>query len=290
MLVILLKIILVLNHLYEIIRKGKKLAEKKFQTIKVNNLDENIIIITLNREKFSNAFNTKMAEELIYLFQKMNIEEFPNLRCIIITGSGNKAFCAGGDLKERLGMDVSQWNKQHLVYEKMIKSILECNIPIIGAINGAAIGGGCEIVASLDFSFASEEAKFAQTEVKVGIIPGIGGTQNLTSCIGVKRAKELILTGRIFSAKEALKYGLINGIYKKESLMKHVIEYAKLISSNAPIAVRQAKKSIEMGHKLSLSEGMSFEIECYNKTINTNDRIEGIKAFNEKRKPNFKGN
>ena len=277
-------------NLYEFIRKGKKLAEKKFQTINVDNINKYIKIVTLERENFSNAFNTKMAEELLSFFQNMNVENHPDLRCIIISGSGNKAFCAGGDLKERLGMNVSSWNKQHLIFEKMIRSIIDCKIPIIGAINGAAIGGGCEIVASLDFSFASENAKFAQTEVKVGIIPGIGGTQNLARCVGLKRAKELILTGRIFTAQEALEYGLINGVYKKEELMKNVIEYAKLISSNAPIAVRQAKKSIEIGYNLSLSDGMSFEIECYNKTINTKDRVEGINAFNENRKPNFKGN
>ncbi len=272
------------------ILKGKKLINKNFETIKIINISKNVILLTLNRNEFSNAFNTKMAEEIFGFFEDMNINNYFEARCLVITGAGDKAFCAGGDLKERLNMSVSTWKKQHLIFEKMIKSIIECQIPIIGAINGAAIGGGCEIVAALDFSFASEDAKFAQTEVKVGIIPGIGGTQNLARCIGLKKAKELILTGRIFSSQEALEFGLINGIFKKEELMKNVLKYAEMISFNAPIAIRQAKKAIDKGYNLSISEGMFFEIECYSKTIDTNDRLEGIQAFNEKRKPEFKGN
>ncbi len=266
------------------------MINKNFETIKIKNISKDIILLTLNRKELSNAFNTKMAEELCFFFEYMNINNYFEVRCLVITGSGDKAFCAGGDLKERLGMEVSVWKKQHFIFEKMIKSIIECQIPIIGAINGAAIGGGCEIVAALDFSFASENAKFAQTEVKVGIIPGIGGTQNLAKSIGLKKAKELILTGRVFSSEEALKFGLINGIFKKEELMNNVLKYAEMISSNAPIAIRQAKKAIDKGYNLSISDGMFFEIECYSKTIDTNDRLEGIKSFNEKRTPEFKGN
>ena len=262
--------------------------EKEYKTIKVEVIKDYITLVTLNRPESANAFNTLMARELIHLFENLSMTPV-DCRVVIITGSGERAFCAGGDLKERDGMTDSQWVEQHLVYEKMARTVIEFPIPIIGAINGAAYGGGCELVAMLDFVYASDNAKFAQTEVKLGIIPGAGGTQTLTRAIGERRAKELILTGKVFSAQEALDWGLVNKVLKISELLPTVLKTAQIIADNAPIAVRQAKQAIHKGLQMSLSDGMSFEIEAYNRTAPTKDRIEGVKAFNEKRPPIFKG-
>ena len=162
-------------------------------------------------------------------------------------------------------------------------------IPIIGAINGAAYGGGCELAAAVDFAYVAESAKFAQTEVKIGIIPGAGGTQTLPRAIGERRAKELILTGQVFNAQQALEWGLANAVYSAEELLPAALKTAQAISANAPVAVRQAKQAISKGPSMSLADGLAFEIESYNRTIPTQDRREGVSAFNEKRAPDFKG-
>lgn len=210
-------------------------------------------------------------------------------RVLVLTGSGDRAFCAGGDLKERNGMSDTAWGRQHLIYERMARAILNCPTPIIGVINGAAYGGGCELVAAVDFAYVAEGAKFAQTEVKFGIIPGAGGTQTLARAIGERRAKELILTGQVFDADQALDWGLANAIYPLKELMPAALATAQTLAENAPIAVRQAKQAIGKGRQMSLADGLSFEIEAYNRTIPSQDRREGVKAFNEKRKPNFSG-
>ena len=186
-------------------------------------------------------------------------------------------------------MSDTAWGRQHLIYERMARAILNCPTPIIGVINGAAYGGGCELVAAVDFAYVAEGAKFAQTEVKFGIIPGAGGTQTLARAIGERRAKELILTGQVFDADQALDWGLANAIYPLKELMPAALATAQTLAENAPIAVRQAKQAIGKGRQMSLADGLSFEIEAYNRTIPSQDRREGVKAFNAKRKPNFSG-
>ena len=259
-----------------------------FETLKIEKKSQYILLVTLNRPKFANAFNTQMGIDLYKFFEQFSLNDF-NVRVIVITGSGDKSFCAGGDLKERNNMDVVAWQKQHLIFERMIRSIVNCPIPCICAVNGAAYGGGCELVTAVDFSYASENATFAQTETKLGIIPGAGGTQNLTRAIGERRSKEYILTGKSFDAFEAHQMGLINKVVKKDELINEILLVANKIAENAPIAVKQAKKSINLGLQMSLRDGLDFEIEAYNRTIDTEDRYEGIRAFNSKRKPNFKG-
>ena len=261
---------------------------KKYETIKVLSIQPHVLLIIMNRPHVSNAFNTKMAEEISSFFEDFSLNNI-DCRAIILTGMGEKSFSAGADLKERRGMTLESWKMQHSKFEKMIQAILNCETPIIGAINGAAFGGGCELVAALDFSFASETATFAQTEAKLGIIPGIGGTQNLSRAIGEKRAKELILSGRIFTAVDALSWGLINEVFSYDLLLTKTVECAVRISNNAPFAIKQAKKAIHEGLQMTLANGMEYELKCYNRTISTKDREEGILAFNEKRNPNFTG-
>jgi enoyl-CoA hydratase/carnithine racemase len=186
-------------------------------------------------------------------------------------------------------MDDDAWGRQHLVYERMIRAILGCPLPIVGAVNGAAYGGGCEMAAATDFLYAADSARFALTETSLGIIPGAGGTQTLARAIGERRAKEYILCAKPFSAGEALQWGLVNALFPQERLIDEALQTAARIADNAPIAVRQAKQSIHRGLHMSLGDGLAFEIEAYNRTVPTEDRLEGVRAFNEKRKPQFHG-
>ena len=229
-----------------------------------------------------------MARDLIALFEGVSLDA-ADVRAIVLTGAGTRAFCAGGDLKERNGMTDEAWARQHLLFERKIRAVIGCPVPIVGAINGAAYGGGCELAAAVDFCCAADTAKFAQTEVRIGIIPGAGGTQNLARAVGERRAKELILSGMSFSAAQALEWGLVNAVYPQDALLPAALETASRIAENAPIATRQAKQAIHKGLQMSLSDGLAFEIEAYNRTIPTEDRREGVAAFNEKRKPVFKG-
>ncbi len=246
------------------------------------------MLITLNRPDSANALNTQMANDLIEVFEGLALDP-NNTRAVVVTGSGARAFCAGGDLKECNSMSDHLWTKQHLVYERMVRAVLGCPIPVIGAINGAAYGGGCELACALDFVYASEKAKFAQTGTRLGIIPGAGGTQTLARAVGERRAKELILSGQPFFASKAKEWGLVNDVFPANDVLKKTLEVAHMIASNAPIAVRQAKQAIHKGLQMGLMDGLAFEIEAYNRTIPTEDRREGVASFNEQRKPEFKG-
>ena len=259
-----------------------------YATLLLEHPAKHVLQITLNRPEAANAFNTQMSRELYQLFENLALE-LSDIRCIVLTGTGERAFCAGGDLKERKGMSDEAWCKQHLVYERMARAILDCPLPIIGAINGAAYGGGCELTAAADFVYAADHAKFALTETSLGIIPGAAGTQTLARAVGERRAKELILSARPFTAIEASSWGLVNTVYPLAQLLPAALTTATKIAANAPVAVRQAKQSIHRGLQMSLRDGMAFEIESYNRTIPTQDRREGVLAFNEKRKPAFKG-
>lgn len=264
------------------------MPENTYTTILLEHPAQHVLQVTLNRPQAANAFNTQMARELHQLFEDLALDS-KDIRCVILTGSGDRAFCAGGDLKERKGMTDEAWGKQHLVYERMVRAMLDCPLPIIGAINGAAYGGGCELTAACDFVYAADHAQFALTETSLGIIPGAAGTQTLARAMGERRAKELILSARPFNAQQAHAWGLANEVYPLAELLPAALGTAKCIAANAPIAVRQAKQAIHRGLQMSLRDGMTFEIEAYNRTIPTEDRLEGVLAFNEKRKPEFRG-
>lgn len=264
------------------------IEETGYGTLLLTRPREHILLITLNRPEAANAFNTAMAREIMEVFDGLNLTP-DTARAIVVTGSGTRAFCAGGDLKERNGMTDAAWGAQHLIYECMIKAVIDCPIPTIGAINGAAYAGGCELALGLDFLIAADHAKFAQTETRIGIIPGAGGTQTLARAVGERRAKELILSARPFSAQEALAWGMVNTIHPGAELLECALDVASSIAANAPIAVRQAKIAIHRGLQMSLRDGMTFEIEAYNRTVPTQDRREGVLAFNEKRQPKFEG-
>ncbi len=264
------------------------MSERSYATLALEQPAEYVLRVVLNRPEAANAFNTQMATDLMRLFEDLNLAP-GDTRCIILTGAGERAFCAGGDLKERDGMSDEAWGAQHLVYERMIRAILDCPLPVIGAINGAAFGGGCELAAAADFVYAADSARFAMTETSLGIIPGAGGTQTLPRAVGERRAKELILSARRFSADEALRWGLVNEVFPLPQLQEEALAAAQRIAANAPLAVRQAKQAIRRGLQMTLADGHGFEIEAYNRTVPTADRREGVRAFNEKRKPQFRG-
>lgn len=259
-----------------------------FQTLQLDEPAPGLLVITLNRPAVRNALNTQMGRELREFFVPLKFTP-EGLRCIVITGAGDKAFCSGGDLKERKGMTDDAWRLQHAIFEEAYYAVMDSAVPVIAAVNGAAYAGGCELALACDFVFASSEARFALTEVTIGIMPGGGGTQNLPRAVGERRAKQIILTGMPFTAQQACDWGLVNEVHAPGLLMPAVMEVAQRIASNAPISVRQAKKSIHGGMQMDLASGLAFEVQAYERMISTDDRHEGINAFNEKRKPNFKG-
>ena len=261
---------------------------KTFETVSVEYPQEYTVLVTLNRPEVANAMNTQMGLDLLAVFDGFCAA--PNKqRCVVITGSGAKAFCAGGDLKQRNGMTDEQWQDQHLIFERMIRAIVDCPVPVVAAVNGAAYAGGLEISLGCDFIYAADHARFALTEVTLGIMPGAGGTQTLPRAMGGRRAKEILLTGRPFSVQQAYEWGMVNRICKAKTLVTEALETAAVIAGNAPISTRQIKQSVNMGLNTDLRTGMMFEIEAYNRMVPTDDRREGIAAFNEKRKPVYRG-
>ena len=261
---------------------------QEFQTIRTEESGEGLTLLTLNRPQAANALNTQMGRDLLAFFETVNAA--PALtRAIVVTGAGERAFCAGGDLKERNGMTDEEWQDQHLLFEHMIRAVLACPVPVIGAVNGAAYAGGCELALCCDFIYAAETARFALTEVTLGIMPGAGGTQNLPRAVGERRAKEIILTGRPFGAREAHDWGMVNRLCAPGKVVEDALGTARMIADNAPISVRQAKHATHYGLQMDLASGMMLEIEAYNRLVPTEDRREGIASFNEKRKPVFKG-
>jgi enoyl-CoA hydratase len=258
-----------------------------FKTLQTKLHNKHILMVTLNRPQVLNAINIDMMQELHELWQELN-ENHQDLRCVIITGAGN-AFCAGADLKERKNITLTAWKAQLAVLRKAMIAMLECPIPVISAVNGPAFGGGLEITLASDFAYAVNTAIFAQSEVKLGIMPGALGTQNLPRACGLRRAKELSFTGQTFTANEALDWGILNKVCTPETLLQDVIATANLICANAPLAIQQVKKALNKSQQINIKLGFDFELKAYNRLLPTKDREEGILAFNEKRKPEFIG-
>ena len=258
-----------------------------YQTLKTE-LSERILTVTLNRPEIMNALNTQMGLDLSDLWGRLAALG-DDVRVVILTGAGDRAFCAGGDFKERNGLSDEAWRHQHEIFEHAFEAIIDSPIPVIAAANGHAYGGGLEFILAADFAYGVSTARFALTEVTIGIMPGGGGTQTLPRAVGNRRAKELILTGRPFTAAQALEWGVLNQVCEPGTLMDAVRDTARRIAGNAPLSVRQAKKSIQLGTQVDLHSGLRIEIEAYNHLVPTKDRREGIRAFIEKRKPVFTG-
>jgi enoyl-CoA hydratase len=263
-------------------------SEPGFRTLRLApSAEGRILTVELHRPDVLNAMNTAMGEELLACFR--GPAAVPSVRAVVLAGAGERAFSVGGDLKERAGMSDEAWRAQHVIFEQAAMAVLRCPAPVIAAVEGFALGGGGELALLADFIVAGEGAVFAFPEVTRGIFPGIGGTQLLPRIVGAPLAKELIFTGRRVDAAEALRIGLVNHVVPRGQARTRAHAIAATIAENAPIAVRQAKKAIAWGSETDLETGMVLAIEAYNATVVTEDRVEGVRAFAERRAPRFQG-
>lgn len=249
--------------------------------------DEHLAHLILNRPEVLNAIDNSLGFELSQAAERLSADE--SVWAIIFRGAGERAFSAGADLKARRDFTPDDWAKQRALFRDMFAKLRNVPQPMIAAVHGFALGGGTELAMLADFVVASDDAVFGLTEVSLGIIPGGGGTQNLPRMIGRNRAKELIFSARRIPASEALELGLVNHVVPRAELLGKARAIAKEIIKNSPFAVRQAKWAIDRGVDLSLEEGLQREHEAYMRAIASEDRREGITAFNEKRRPQFTG-
>lgn len=257
-----------------------------WETIRVE-VEDHIAVITFNRPEAMNAISTQLAKDVISVTRELADDR--EVWAAILTAEGDKAFCVGADLKERKNMSKEAMLKQRELFVRAFRAVSEFPKPIIAAVNGFAMGGGFEFALCCDLIYASENAFLALPEVGLGIIPGGGGTVNLPRLIGKSKAKELIFTGRRLAAAEAKDWGIVSKVVSREQLLEASRELCKEITKNAPVAVWQAKKSVNLGMEVDITTAFILEAECYNVCLKTEDRDEGLKAFNEKRKPVYKG-
>jgi enoyl-CoA hydratase len=244
-------------------------------------------ILAINRPKALNALNMETLQDIQAGIQE--VKNRPDIKVLIITGSGEKAFVAGADISEMKGMNSIEALNFAKLGHLTLKMIEDLDRPVIAAVNGFALGGGTELALACDFIYASENAKFGQPEVTLGILPGFGGTQRLSRLIGKGKAKELILTGKIIGAQEAFQLGIVNRVIPQASFMEEVRKLAAQIAANGVVAVRLSKMVINAGFNMELTEACSLESYAFSLGFSTEDQKEGMAAFLEKRKPNFKG-
>jgi enoyl-CoA hydratase len=249
---------------------------------------ENAIgIISMNRPNALNALNSDTLSDLKTAIKAMGDD--PEVSVIIITGTGEKAFVAGADIKEMQDMSPLEARTFMHFGQRVFSDIDNSPKPVIAAVNGYALGGGCELALSCDIILASESAKFGLPEVTLGIHPGFGGTQRLPRLVGAAKAKELIFTGEMIDAAEAKAIGLVNKVVPKDKLMDEAKDLANKILKNGQIAIRLVKSAINAGLNVPLDKGLAYEAETQGLAFATEDKKEGLSAFLEKRKPNFKG-
>jgi len=255
--------------------------------VQFKEIEKGIGLITLNRPEAANALSLQLLKELNETLN--DVAKNRDIRVVLITGSGEKAFCAGADLKERKTMNEQQVRETVRLIGSTVNQVEALPQPVIAVMNGVAFGGGLELALACDIRVASTEAKMGLTEVSLGIIPGAGGTQRLPRLIGVGKAKELIFTARRISANEALEINLVNAVYDKEQLLEKATELALEIAKNAPLSLIQAKVAINKGIETDLTTGLKIEELAYNELLHTEDRMEGLVAFQEKRQPQYQG-
>lgn len=248
---------------------------------------DQIAVLTLNRPQVMNSFNFEMLRALRDAVEALRFD--PEIRVVVITGAGDRAFCAGADLKERATLSPVQVKEFIFTIRNLFTTIEQLPKPVIGAVNGIALGGGTELALACDVRIAAANATMGLTETRLAIIPGAGGTQRLPRLVGKGKAKELIFTGRRVDAAEALAMGLVNEVCEPENLLAACKKMAGMMCETGPIAIEQAKYAINYGMETDMATGLAIESNAYWVTIPTEDRLEGLAAFREKRKPVYKG-
>jgi len=250
-------------------------------------VENSIATLFFNRPKALNALNNALFDELDIALNQ--IREETDIKVLILTGSGDKAFVAGADIAELVKMNPLEGKTFSRKGQKVFSKIEDLPIPAIAAVNGFALGGGSEAALACDFIYASEKAIFGLPEITLGLIPGFGGTQRLARLVGINRAREMIFTGKTINAREALEYGLVNKVCQHENLMEEVLKTATLIASRGRVALRSAKEVIQNGLNADLETGCRIENDVFGLNMVSEDAKEGTSAFLEKRKPVFKG-
>ena len=248
---------------------------------------ENIGLLTINRPDKLNAISSELTSELKEILDEIDNDE--ELRVLIITGAGDKAFVAGADIKELVDRDAKIGRRVSRERQEVFSRIENLQIPVIAAINGYALGGGLELALACSIRVCSEKAQFGAPEVKLGIIPGDGGTQRLPRLVGLGRAMEMILTGDFIDAQEAYRIGLVNKVFPHEELMDGAMELAERLASRPPLAVRYAKEAVNRSQEGDAVSGFALESYLHALACTTEDKKEGVSAFLEKRKGEFKG-
>jgi enoyl-CoA hydratase len=258
---------------------------KSYETLLFEKRDR-VGIITINRPDKRNALNIKTREEGAALLDELRNDSSINV--VVITGAGDKAFVAGADIAEFAGR-TAMMQRDVMTARSLFTAIDTFPKPIIAMINGYCLGGGCELALACDIRIASETASFGQPEINLGIIPGGGGTQRLTHLVGEGKAMEMILTGEIIDAKSAYQIGLVNHVFPPEVLQAKTMEIANRIAEKSPIALSLAKEAVKLASRSLLDEGLRREVDLFALCFSTEDKNEGVSAFLEKRKPEFKG-
>lgn len=249
--------------------------------------DKGVATITINRPEALNAFSKEVVEEILNALDDIRTDE--TVRVAVLTGAGEKAFSAGADIKAMVGMTALKARELSLMGEKLCSALENLEKPVIAAINGYALGGGLEVAMACDLRVASETARMGQTEINIGLIPGWGGTQRLTRLIGKTKAKELVFTGKMIDAKTAEQLGIVNLVASADKFRESVREFAQELASKAPVAVKVSKALINKGSDISLDSAIALEREGFGVVASSEDLKEGVAAFTEKRKPQFKG-
>jgi enoyl-CoA hydratase/carnithine racemase len=248
--------------------------------------DSGIWQITLNRPDVMNAMNTALFTELRAAVRELSANAA--VRVLVLTGAGTRAFSVGGDLKERNGMSDETWRAQHQLIEEAFLAVKDFPVPVVAAVEGHAHGGGLELALMCDFIIASETSVFSLPEVKRGILPGGGGVQNLVRAAGMRRAKQLLYTGASFTAQQALQWGMVNELTEPGRALEQALQIARQIVQAAPMSVRYVKLAASRGGEVDFHTGYMLDLAAYNVLVSSQDRLEGVQAFNERRPPRWR--
>ncbi|KAL1130424.1 hypothetical protein AAG570_011672 [Ranatra chinensis] len=266
---------------------SKSASDDVLKVVPLSGRDQGIVLLGFNRPKAKNSFNRSLVTKLEEALDAIRYDQ--SVRVVILKSEVEGVFCAGADLKERLTLTQIEVGAFVSRLRRLMCTIEELPVPVLAALDGAALGGGLEMALATDIRVASNSARLGLVETKLAILPGAGGTQRLPRLIGPARAKELIFTGRVLSGDEAKEFGLVNHCVREGSAYDKTLEIAREIVPNGPVGVRMAKSAIDRGSRVDLNSGLAIEELCYAQVLPTKDRIEGLKAFGEKRKPVYIG-